>query len=359
MPHGMSPAEAAPFALWRAAWLGLATLLAALLATVHLGTTFQYIPLASLLEFSAPDPFQRRVLMPALAAALGALVDAPTVVRGLLLGIAAWGALIGSAWWVLGSVAPPLGTGARRWIALTVVVPVGSQLMLPARFRAFNGDAVVGDVHGLLQPFTRIQALPGLYFPYDVPAAALLLAGLAALGSLAARPDRRRWTTYAVVYVAAALNRETAVLLVPLTLWTLRARLAPSALVALGLAQVLAVVALVIAVGAIVDAVPNPRSAHAGGLEWYLWTNLRTLAHPLYAVPALVPLAGGAWLPPLLRWRALPSPARALVVLYVLPAFAVALTFGILLETRVFTEVAAALWLAAVLALLAPAGRRV
>lgn len=355
----MSAVEAPPAALRRAAWLLAAALLSALFATLHFGTAYQYIPVDALVEFTAPDPFQRRVLAPALAAGLGLVLDAPPATRAFLVEIGAWGGLIAAAWWALGAIAPHLGRDTRRLVALTVLIPVGSQLILPSRFRVFLGETPVGDVHGLLGPFTRVTALSGLFFPYDVPAAALLLALLASLAALAERPDVRRWSVFAGLFLIAAANRETVVLLVPLTLWTLRGRLYGAALAATGALQVAGAAIVIGLLGWVVDAPPNPRSSHAGGVEWYLWTNLRTLAHPLYAVCALLPLAAGAWVPPLVNWRRLPDSARALVTLYVVPAFAVALTFGIVLETRVFTEVAAALWLAAAAALLAPEGRRV
>jgi hypothetical protein len=82
-------------------------------------------------------------------------------------------------------------------------------------------------------------------------------------------------------------------------------------------------------------------------VEWYLWTNLRTLTYPLYAATVLVPFAGGAWLPLLAWWGERPPVARALLVWYIAPAAAVAFMFGVFHETRVFTEAATATWLAA------------
>jgi hypothetical protein len=95
------------------------------------------------------------------------------------------------------------------------------------------------------------------------------------------------------------------------------------------------------------QAPPNPKSPLPGGAEWYLWTNMRTLTYPLYVITVLVPFAGGAWLPLLAWWSSRPSLARALLLFYVAPAVALAVVFGILHETRVFTEAAAATWLAA------------
>lgn len=342
----------------QAVWLAGVSALALLLAVLHLATTFPYVSLDGLAGFAEPEPFQRRVLVPALAAWLGRLgMSGPAALRFLLLEAVGWAALIGVAWWLVGALRAPVTVLERRWLALTVVFPVGVQLMLPARYRLYAGDVAVGDLTAIAEPFTRVTALPGLYFPYDLPGAVFLLALVGALWRLADAPTARNGTTYGLLLGVATINRETTVLLVPLAIWTLRRHLRPAALALVAAAHVAAIAGITLGLSALLDAPPNPRSSHAGGVEWYLWTNLRTLSRPVYAASVLLPLAAGAWLPPLVWWREVPPRLRALVVLYVGPAVLAAFVFGILLETRVFTEPAAALWLAAVGTLLARRGR--
>lgn len=342
----------------RLLWVGGVAAAAALLAILHLATTFPYVALDGLAAFAEPEPFQRRALVPALAALLGQVgVSGPAAIRFLLLEAVAWSALVGVAWWLLGLLEVGLEAVERRLLALTVVVPVGVQLMLPARFRVFAGDEALGDLTAITEPFTRIAALPGLYFPYDVPAAVFLLALVGRLWRLADAPSARNWTLYGLLLGIGAANRETIVLVAPLSVWMLRRHLRPPGLAVLLAAHAGLVFGVTAVLSALLQAPPNPRSAHAGGAEWFLWTNLRTLAQPLYAATVLVPLAAGAWLPPLLWWRQVPPRLRAVVVLYTVPAFAAALVFGSLLETRVFTEVAASLWLVAAGTLLARSRR--
>ena len=339
-------------------WLAVVGALAVLLAVLHVSTTFPYIPLEGLAAFTGPEPFQRRVLIPALAAWLGRLgLIEPVLLRFLLLEAVGWVGLIAAAWWVLGMLRASFTPTERRWLSVTVVLPVGVQLMLPARFRLHAGDVPVGDLTAIGEPFTRLTAVPGLYYPYDLPAAVFLLTLVGALWRLVDSPSRRAAALYGLLLALATLNRETTLLIVPLAVWTLRHHLPPGKLALLTVAHFVVIVGITAWLGALLQPVPNPRSEHVGGFEWYLWTNMRTLSQPIYAVSALLPLAAGAWLPPLVWWRDVSSRLRAVIVLYGLPTFAAALAFGIVLETRVFTELAAALWLVAMGALLERRGR--
>ena len=73
-------------------------------------------------------------------------------------------------------LSPRLSWQTTRLVALTAVVAVGAQLMAPVRFRAYQGDTMVGDVNGLLNSGTAsLRILANVYYPWDIWTAALLL----------------------------------------------------------------------------------------------------------------------------------------------------------------------------------------
>ena len=88
---------------------------------------------------------------------------------------------------------PRLSWQTTRLAALTAIVAVGAQLMAPVRFRAFQGDTMVGDVNGLLNSgaATRLSWLPNVYYPWDIWTAALLLLLIATCCLRLRRVDRR------------------------------------------------------------------------------------------------------------------------------------------------------------------------
>jgi hypothetical protein len=347
------PAAIRPFDL--AVWW-LVVLASSLLLTLwHVAATQPYVSLERLAQFSERAPFQHRVLMPVVVAAAMRITGwpAPALFRAAEVGV--WILLIAVARLLVADLRPRPGWWAIRLLALTVALSVSAELTLPARVRAFSGDTPgsylpVGDVNAAFGSATRIVALPNLYYPWDLPAAVGLLALVACLYRLRERASALGLTLYGLTFVVACLNRETPVLVIPLSLWAVVRQWPRGRLVSFGLVQ-LGVWALVIAaIEHTVEAPPNTLSTLPGGsYEWYLWTNLRSLTYPPYALTTIVPLAAGAWLPVAIYWRAAPARARALILAYVVPSLAAALTFGVLHETRIFTEASAAIWLAAVL----------
>jgi hypothetical protein len=265
---------------------------------------------------------------------------------------------------------------ARLFAPFTVVAPVAVHLLLPTRFRVVT-DAGAGDLSALSWRLTALSPVPNYYYPWDVPSAVFVILLLILLLRWSLAPTLGRATVLLVVFAAATLNRETTVLLVPLTAaiaWRhrdgrrrvpdgTRQTARPSAegrasrfgWLWLPAAQVVVWAALEAGIRALVAAPPNPRARLPGGsYEWMLWTNLRTLATPAYAV-AIVPLfAAGCWIPVVTRWRRVPTWWRHVLLLWVVPSVAVTLVVGIALETRVFVEPAAGLWLIALASFVRP-----
>jgi hypothetical protein len=342
-----------------ALWAVLVATIAVLLAIAHAAVSQPYVSLDALARFEERAPFQHRLLVP-LMAAIGQVLtrwSTPTI-YGVIEAFA-WAALVLAATVIVRGLDRPHGWWTTRLAALTVVLPVSAELIWPSRFRVFAGLVPVGDINAVTRPFSRIVALPNLYYPWDVPSAAFVLLLMASVLRLRRAPTAKHVVTYLVVAFIASLNRETTVLLVPLSVWALWGHWPRGRLIAFAAAQVIAWAGVMGTIAWSMQAPANARATLPGSVyEWYLWTNLRTLTYPLYVLTTIVPLAAGAWLPALVYWRDAPPAGHAIVILYVAPAVLVALAFGVLHETRIFTEAATALWVAALLAVHARAMRQ-
>jgi hypothetical protein len=338
---------AVPGGLIRAAWLVVLLTVSGVAAIWHI-TGHTVVSLEKLAAFQETAPFQHRLLVPAMVRVAHHIGGWPLFRLYAVAEWAGWVLLVLAARQVVARLSPRLSWETTRLVALTAVVAVGAQLMAPVRFRAFQGDSMVGDVNGLLnRGTTNLRILANVYYPWDIWTAALLLLLIATALRLRQSIDAPSIAAYAALFIVASLNRETAILIVPFSLWALAPQVTRAQLAGGAVIQAVLWIAVRLFVVAVTGAPANPKSTLPGGAEWFLWTNLRTLTYPLYAATVLVPFAGGAWLPLLAWWGERPPLARALLVWYVVPAAAIAFVFGIFHETRVFTEAATATWLAA------------
>lgn len=338
---------AVPGGLVRAAWLVVVFAVCGVAAVWHV-TGHTVVSLEKLAAFQETAPFQYRLLVPAMVRVAHDTSGWPPFRLYVVAEWAGWMLLVFGARQALAALSPRLSWQTTRLVALTAIVAVGAQLMAPVRFRAFQGDTMAGDVNGLLNGgTTSLRILSNVYYPWDIWTAALLLLLIAAALRLRQSIAPQSLVTYAALFLVASLNRETTILIVPFSLWALAPRVTRAQLAGFAVMQAVFWIAVRAFVASVTGAPPNPKSSMPGGVEWYLWTNLRTLTYPLYAATVLVPFAGGAWLPLLAWWGERPPPARALLAWYVAPAAAIAFVFGIFHETRVFTEAATATWLAA------------
>jgi hypothetical protein len=329
-------------------WATVVVTISVLLTLVHAGVSQPYLSLDTLARFEERAPFQHRLLVPLIVAIGQVLTRWSTPTIYWVVEACAWAALIVSATAIIGALHRPLSWWTTRAAALTVVLPVSAELIWPSRFRVFAGLVPLGDINAVTRPLSRIVALPNLYYPWDVPSAAFLLLLIAGALRLRSAPTAGRIIAYLVVAFIASLNRETTVLLVPLTVWAVWRHWPAKRVAVFAMAQVVAWAALMAALAWSMQAPANAKATLPGGAyEWYLWTNLRTLTYPLYVLTTVVPMGAGAWLPALIYWRDVPEAGRAIALLYVVPAVVVAITFGVLHETRIFTEASAALWVVA------------
>jgi len=338
---------AVPGGLIRAAWLVVLLAVCGVAAVWHI-TGHMVVSLEKLAAFQETAPFQYRLFVPTMVRVAHDISGWPLFRLYAVAEWAGWVLLVFAAQKALAAFSPRLSWQTTRLVALTAIVAVGAQLMAPVRFRAFQGDTMVGDVNGLLNSgAASLRILSNVYYPWDIWTAALLLLLIAIALRLRQSIDAPSMAAYAALFVVASLNRETTILMVPFSLWALASRVTRAQLAGCAVIQAVLWISVRAFVVSITGAPPNPKPSLPGGAEWYLWTNLRTLTYPLYAATVLAPFAGGAWLPLLAWWGERPPLARALLVWYVVPAGVMAFVFGIFHETRVFIEAATGTWLAA------------
>jgi hypothetical protein len=340
----------------------LALLVTALFLTVlHIGATIAYVPLGRLSAFTAFEPFQHRLLIPALAAVGQRIVPGvePLTVY-FALEVVSWIAFFLLARAALAAFVPGLTRGARQLLAFTAAWPVLWHLAKPQSVELVRGDGSLCRVEALDLNFAHINLAPNLYYPYDLPSAVFTL-----LVVLLAVRCRERWgigiaLLYLAAVAAAALNRESAVLLVlaagvllprrpQARYWTM---LALHTALALGVAWLARRLVLP-------TAQPNPYGSLGGGsYEFNLVNNLRSVLHPFFLIWGIPLFAGGLWLPLLVFRRYLARDLRRTVLVFVLPSFALALILGHVLEGRVFVEIQPILWIATLQAVAAAVATR-
>ncbi|MEX0607441.1 MAG: hypothetical protein WD138_05365, partial [Halofilum sp. (in: g-proteobacteria)] len=196
----------------RTLWPAIVSLYAILLTSLHMAMTspWRLATPVKLANFEAAEPFQHRVLLPALVAAVHEILPLGVVLLFALAEMAAWIALIVLAEQALRLFSIGSSTAVRRLLALTVVVPVGLHLIVPelVPYPALNLDEGVLDLGNW-----RAHRL--FYYVYDLPAAVFLLALVLLMVQYARSRDRRWLYGYLALFAVATLNRETTLFLIP------------------------------------------------------------------------------------------------------------------------------------------------
>jgi hypothetical protein len=347
-------AGASPFAplVARVAWILLTIGVAVFLAWMQFAMTAPYrlTTFEQLIHFNAVEPFQHRVLVPALVIAIQAVAPLRTVLTFGLVEAAFWIALLHLAGKALAQFKIADGPLDRRLWALTLVVPMVLQLIIPNLGLQFGVD---NGAVGLAQ----INAYRLFYYVYDLPAAVFTLALFLVLVRLADRPHNRPlWAGYVLLFALATLNRETTVFVLPyagVVFWRLADRRLMPALALLG-ANILLFIAIQAPLQWFFSSNVNPSpDASMSDLgipyEGHLVENLSLLfLHPMFLLMFLVRFCGGAYLPVLLSWRYLDRHLARVLIFCALPLFVVAMAAGRIVEHRIFIEIVPLVWLAAV-----------
>jgi hypothetical protein len=331
--------------LERCAWWLASLFLALFLSCLRLTTTrpFELTTFKQLVNFEAVEPFQHRVLLPAIAAGIQQIAPVGETLLFALMEVAGWMLLIAVAYRALVVFDVGRSEPVRRLLAFTVLVPMLLHLIAPdlQMAAALSSDRPLLDIGGWTP-----RAI--FYYVYDLPAAMFTLALILSMVRLTRTPSARCFALYLAVFVLATLNRETTLFLVPafaLMLWPVvgarRTLLMVTAQTAIFLAIQIPLTALFAG-----NTNPNAHLAHTA-YEFHLFYNLETLSNPLYLVTYMARFTAALYLPVLLWHRYLDRRLGIALIFFALPLALIAFVVGRMVEQRIFIEIVPLVWLAA------------
>jgi len=331
--------------LERLIWLMAAVMVAVFLTCLHLTTTapFKLTTFHQLVNFNAVEPFQHRVLLPAIVAGLQVYLPLGEKLLFGLLEIGGWVALIVLAYRALVLFEIGRYDLMRRVLAFTVVIPMFMHLIAPdlQLVSAFVADNERFDV-GTWQP----RAL--FYYVYDLPAALFVFAMTLALARYARAPARRYMALYFLLFVIGTFNRETTVFMLGFFLLLFATRMPWHRLALLLIVQGALFVAIQGPLNWLFADNVNPNAQLVGTqYENHFIANLVLLSNPLYLLTFVARFAAGLYLPVLLWHRSLDRRLAMALIGFGLPLIFFALLAGRVQEQRIFIEVVPLIWLAA------------
>jgi len=326
-------------------WLVAVTMVAVFLTCLHLTTTapFKLTTFRQLVQFEAVEPFQHRVLLPALVAGLQQVLPLGEKLLFGLFEIIGWIALIVLAHRALCILSIGRHDLMRRVLAFTVVIPMFMHLIAPdlQLVSAFVTEEQRFDL-GSWQP----RAL--FYYVYDLPAAVFTLAMTLLLIRYTQSDGRRYVLAYLLLFAVATVNRETTLFMLGLFALLFAGRMPWMRLLCLLALQSCIFVAIQWPLSWLFADNINPSAQLAGTqYEYHLWENLALLADPLYFVTFVARFSAGLYLPVLLWRRTLDRHLVCALVGFGLPLIGFALVAGRVQEQRIFIEIVPLIWLAA------------
>jgi hypothetical protein len=333
--------------VWRIAIL----LYAILLTSLHMAITapFRLASFDRLVAFEAAEPFQHRLLIPAIVAGIQSVLPVGEELLFALCEVVAWTALFVVAYRILVLFEIGQSEFIRRVLVFTLIVPMAMHVLVPnlVLYPLFEVDA------GVLEIGTwRAQTL--FYYAYDVPAAVFTLALVLVMVHLARTRSPRWLAAYLGLFAIATINRETTLFLIPVFAivfypvfdrWTLLK------------AVVLQCVIFAVIQGTLQWMFAgniNPNSDVPGThYENHFLENLGRLLNPLYLLTFLARFSAGFHFPVLLLYRHLDPLLARILFWFGLPFMLFALFFGRIQEQRIFIELVPLIWLGGVQALAA------
>lgn len=315
-------------------------------------TTFRYTEapvwhLASperMASFTAAEPFQHRILLPAVVAGLNEI--APWFDEKVLFAateVAAWMLLVVVAYHALAVFRIGSSDLVRRLLAMTVVVPVAMHLIVPD-----IGVPAVFSVDDGILTLGKWRVVGVFRYVYDLPAAVLTLALVALLARFARAPGPGTFAAYIGLFAVATMNRETTLFLIPAFLLVCRDVLDRVTLIKALAVQGVVFLAVFGAITTLFPGFENPRATIDGThYEDHFATNLEMLSDPFYLLVYLIRFGAGLYLAVLLLYRYLDPKLKATLIGFGIPFVLSAMVFGRLQEHRVVVELIPLLWLGA------------
>lgn len=330
----------------RTIWIFTLLLYAIFLTSLHLAMTapWHLASLDKLVSFQAAEPFQHRLLVPALVAALHAFLPLGELLLFALIEVLGWIALVLVAERALACFGVCGSQPLRRILAFTVIVPVALHLIVPdlipyPLFSLNGGILELGN--------WRAQRL--FYYVYDLPAAVFTLA-LVVLMAKFARNRTRRWLSYyLVLFAVATLNRETTLFLILPFIAVCYRTIDRNVLVKAVVLQATLFLAIQGALQwAFVDHV-NPYAGVPGTYyENHLLGNLSLFTNPVYLITYLARFSAGLYLPVLLLRHYLNPILGRTLLWFGVPFLTSVLLFGRMQEHRVVIELVPLIWLSGI-----------
>ncbi|MBI5715312.1 MAG: hypothetical protein HZC38_18095 [Chloroflexi bacterium] len=268
----------------------------------EIGTEYALATRSALISFTAHNPYQQRFLISLLGNFISRFFPTPNItVFGILEGIAVFLLLLAFREYLIIAFRPhkPLSQGVADLLGFTILLPLSFNYII----------------------------LSTQYYPSDIFSITLFVLGLIAIIS-------QQWAFYFVIYIFAALNRETGIFLsISLLLICFRAissrRLLPLFFLSLSLS-------LLIKSGLLFLFRANPGSLY----EMHLEDNLKYLlgmfyleAEPLSRLMSF----GGVWMLIPLGWHNSPLVFKKLLLILI-PNFALNVVTGGTGEVRVYGE---------------------
>ncbi|WP_353248657.1 hypothetical protein [Salinisphaera sp. T31B1] len=321
------------------------TTISIFLTCLHLTTThpFELVTFERLVNFNAVEPFQHRVLLPAIVAGIQHFLPLGEKLLFGMLEVFGWIALIVLSHRALVMFNIGRDDLMRRVLAITVVIPMAMHLIAPdlqlaSAFVAEDQRLDLGTWH----------PVPLFYYVYDLPAAVFTLGmGLLLIGHVQA-PRRGLMLAYLLVFALATVNRETTVFMLGFFALLFAGRMPWSRLALLLGIQLLIFVTIQWPLNWLFADQVNPNAQLAGTqYENHLWENLGLLTSPLYLIIFVARFAAGLHLPVLMWHRWLDVRLVAALIGFSLPLIGFALLAGRVQEQRIFIETVPLIWLAA------------
>lgn len=340
----------------RIAWWMAAFLVSLLLTGLQFTATapFKLASLDRLVHFDAIEPFQCRVLIPAIAAGVQHLTPlGPKIVFGAI-ELIFWMALIALAYRALTRFGVARGEFMRRLLAFTVIVPMATHLLMPELHIVSSFSIADGMFDtGKWRPWALF------YYPYDLPAAVFTLGLCLLLMELRERASWPALAWFVAVFAVATANRETTIFLLPTTALLLWGQVPTRRLLALGVLLLAVFFVIELPLYWWFDNLQNPnRQVGNTQYESHLLENLSFFRSPFYAAWFVTRFAGGLALVALFWWRYVSRPLRIMLVSFALPLFCFGLWVGRLPEHRIFSEMVPLIWLAAMYAIAVRSGHQ-
>ena len=358
----VSPPTVGRFVSFRPDWLRVAWFVTLLFYALFL-TAFHYAAtmpwwLASperMANFSAAEPFQHRLLMPLIASILKRAIPPLNVdVIFAMLEVGLWMLLVIVACRALERFRIGHSDTVRRYLALTIVIPVAMHLIVPEL-----------KIPSLFIPHINIIEFRdwGLHhlprYVYDLPAAVFILALVVLLKRFTQHPDRSRFAAYLGLFALATLNRETTIFLIPAFAVCCFGIVDRGTLAKTVAAQLIVFAIVLVAAKIFSDGAANLHQAAPGtDYQDHLTGNLSLLTNPLYLLIYAVRFAAGLYLPVILMHRHLDQVLKRTLLCFGLPLLASAVLVGRLQEERVVIEIVPLIWLAALQAITAAGAER-